>query len=695
MKLTSVRIQNFRSCKDVTVPFTPYTALVGPNGAGKSTILYALNIFFREAQQGGIDFTKLTDEDFHKKNTAEPITITLTFEDLNAEAQQDFAGYYRDGKLIVTTQATFDPASQRVTVKQHGERMAIPAFAPFFKQEGDNARVAELKETYAAIRQAVPGLPTATTKPAMIEALRAYETAHPEQCEPLRSDDEFYGISKGANLLQKYIQWVYVPAVKDASGEQTETRNTALGQLLARTVRAKIDFTKHVDALRTKAKAEYEALLQQNQNALQELSDNLQQRLTNWAHPEATIRLAWWQDNKSVDIQEPAARIIAGEDSFEGEIARLGHGLQRSYLLALLQELANTDDPKGPRLILGCEEPELYQHPPQARHLFQVFQTLTNANAQVIITTHSPYFVSGQAFEHVRRVEKNTTDKASHVTWTTFDEIAERIAAATGEAHPTKPQGMKAKLHQALQAHLNEMFFTQRLIIVEGLEDVAYITAYLNLTGKWEEFRRLGCHIIQAGGKSSIIHPLAIANALGIQTLVVCDADAITHKINPEEKPDCHIAKRRPYHIKDNKAIQTLCNVPNPDPLPANTIWTDRVVMWNSEIGSVVEEDIGAANWQRYRNYADAQLGQPGGSNKNNLHIAIALAKAWEDGNRSKNLDDLCQRIVELGSLNPQLAVAQTREPAMKVNVMVARAKPGFSDLANEDFQFPKDTPKK
>jgi predicted ATP-dependent endonuclease of OLD family len=648
MKLTEVRIQNFRSCKDVTVPFTPYTCLVGANGAGKSTILYALNVFFREAQPGGLDFTKLTVEDFHQKNTAEPIRITLTFEDLSPEAQQDFADYYRGGRLVVTMEATYDPATTRVATKQHGERIVMQAFAQYFQKNSAGANVTELRSLYAELREQFPEVPAASTKAAMKEALENYERQHPEQCSLLQSEDEFYGFSRGANRLSKHIQWVYVPAVKDASSEQEESRNTALGQLLARTVRAKTNFDQQVDQIRQRTVNEYQALLAENQAALRELSGTLQRRLTDWAHPDATIRLEWGSDEKSVDIKEPAAKIIAGEDSFEGSIARLGHGLQRSYLLALLQELAGTDAPSGPTLLLGCEEPELYQHPPQARHLFQVFQSLAEADAQVIVTTHSPYFVSGQMFEHVRRVEKDGATKSSVVTYATFDQISELVAKATGE-RPVKPRGVEAKLHQALRAQLNEMFFARKLVIVEGLEDVAYITAHLQLSGAWDEFRRLGFHIIPADGKDKIIQPLAIANALGIQTFVVCDSDALTYAENPSEKPDPRVARNRPAHIRDNTAIQRLCGIEDPVPLPGAPVVTDRLVMWHSDITSVVKEDIGPHDWNNYQSQADAQLGQPGGLQKNGLHIAIALAKAWQADKRSQRLEDLCQRILKLG----------------------------------------------
>jgi len=83
MKIKSLRIKNFRSFADVTIPFNDYTCLVGPNGVGKSTVLYALNVFFRETANSSTDLTQLSAEDFHQKDTADPIEITITFTDLD------------------------------------------------------------------------------------------------------------------------------------------------------------------------------------------------------------------------------------------------------------------------------------------------------------------------------------------------------------------------------------------------------------------------------------------------------------------------------------------------------------------------------------------------------------------------------------------------------------------------------------
>lgn len=636
MKIDSVRIKNLRSFADETVSFNDYTCLVGPNGSGKSTILCALNIFFREIENATTDLSQLDLEDFHLKNSDEPIEVTVTFVDLSPEAEQEFSNYYRHGKLIISAIAVFDKTTGKAAVKQFGQRLGMSAFKEFFKAEGDGKKVAELKALYSAIPKDIV-LPAPGTKDAMIEALHAYEAEHSDQCELQLSEDQFYGVSKGANRLANHVQWVYVPAVKDAASEQLEARNTALGKLLARTVRAKTNFEESVKALRTSMQTQYEALLGENQHILEDLSKSLKARLVEWAHPEATIKLEWRQDpDKSVRVDEPLARIIAGEGIFEGELARFGHGLQRSYLLALLQELASVNDAASPRLILGVEEPELYQHPPQARHLATVLQNLGTGNSQIVISTHSPLFVSGEGFENVRMVRKNVADKRSTVMHMSYADIAAAVAAATGDA-PKKPEGVLAKIHQSLQPALNEMFFSTRLILVEGLEDVGYLSAGLHLMDKWDEYRRGGCHIVPVNGKSEIIQPLAIAKRMGIPTYVVFDSDA--------DKPD-HSGSRI-KHEKDNKALLALLDSGTENPLPTATLWGSGFVMWHSDIGSTVKGEIGEADWAVYSAEADKQYGHAGGLQKNVLHIAAALERAWKAGKHSSSLERVCTELLD------------------------------------------------
>ena len=636
MKIESVRIDNFRSFSDTEIPFNDYTCLVGPNGAGKSTVLNALNLFFRESDNIQTNLHQLDEEDYHCRNTDKPITITVTFTDLSSAAKADFKDYVRHDKLIISAVCPFDQNSNKGDVKQFGQRLSMRDFAPFFKAEGERKLVGELKSIYSDIRGKYTALPKPTTKAAMIRALREYEESRPDQCQLIQSEDQFYGFSRGANRLNKYLQWVYVPAVKDVTDEQVEARKSALGHLLARTVRTKTNFGASIRELRADVKTRYQDLLDGNQDVLNDISSSLQSRISEWASPDVRMQLRWKQDpEKSVRVEEPWAHVVAGEGEFEGELARFGHGLQRSYLLALLQELSGADQSTDPTLVFACEEPELYQHPPQARHLATVLNKLSRGNAQVIVSTHHPRFVSGESFGDVRMVRKDSENTQSSVTHIALDEIAEEISNVTNDPY-INPSGIEAKLHQILQPSINEMFFTRHLILVEGLEDIAFIHSYLHLLGRLEEFHRIGCHIVATNGKSQLLQPLVIAKRMRIPTYLIFDADG--------DKPDK--GGRRIKHEKDNKALLALVGCDQADPMPQSTRWGKGFTMWNSDLGTTVKEDFGSSVWSKFQLKADNRYGHAGGLRKNSLHIGASLAFAWNDGLRSRRLKKLCDAIL-------------------------------------------------
>lgn len=639
MRLSRLRIQNFRCYKDREIGFNDYTCLVGPGGAGKSTVLTALRILFRDSSSSPTDLICLQQEDFHRRDTSVDITITATFTDLEPEAQLDFKHYYRQDQLVVSAVARRNQNAKHAEVKQYGQRMVMPEFVPFFEADSNGSSAIVLKELYSAIRRSFTDLPAPGTKAAMKEVLSAYESSHPEQCQLHPSEDEFYGFTKGANRLRTYIQWVFVPAVKDASSEQFEGKKTALGLLLERTVRSKMSFSQPLAELRNEIERRYSALLAANQTALGDLSETLTARLQDWADPNARLALSWRDDPSSyISIDEPMAEVLAGDTRFQGTLARSGHGLQRSFLLALLQELSGCRDTGIPKLLLACEEPELYQHPPQARHLAGVLQKLSVTNTQVMISTHSPYFISGHGFEDVRLFRHELGEDEPMIRATTFADLSAKLAEALGKA-PTQPTGIELMVEQGLQAGLNEMFFCSVLIFVEGLEDVGYISAYMTLTDRMDEFRRLGCHMVSTSGKSSMIQPLAIAKLLEIPTFIVFDSDGDYDVTKPGQKEQ---------HERDNLALLRLCSVANPSPFPATVFQTQNLLAWPTDFRAAIRADFGEENWDRYEREARIRRGVVGvpSLDKNMLFIGAILAEAKRDGRPSAVLEGLCNQII-------------------------------------------------
>jgi hypothetical protein len=154
--------------------------------------------------------------------------------------------------------------------------------------------------------------------------------------------------------------------------------------------------------------------------------------------------------------------------------------------------------------------------------------------------------------------------------------------------------------------------------------------------GKADDLRRVGCHVVAADRKSSLLIPLAIVKELGVPTFLMFDADA--------DAPDRDGA--REMHRKDNLALLRLAGVPNPDPLPETTFWHDGVVMWRTELGREIEADFPAEEWRRLSEEIETRFGHIGGLQKNPLFIAERLEAAWNRGLQSRQLEDVCNRVL-------------------------------------------------
>src|SRR5207249_771847 len=153
-----------------------------------STVLNALNVFFRNSSGSSVDLLELCEEDFHCKDTSAPIRITVTFGELSDDAKTTLKDYVRQDLLVVSAVAEWREETRSAPVVQRGARLAMAEFAPFFMGLADGKPVADLKAIFTELRKQLADLPTAATKQAMADTLRAYEQAHPEKLTLIESD---------------------------------------------------------------------------------------------------------------------------------------------------------------------------------------------------------------------------------------------------------------------------------------------------------------------------------------------------------------------------------------------------------------------------------------------------------------------------------------------------------------------------
>lgn len=562
MIIETLHVQNFRSIKDETLECDKLTALVGPNGAGKSSFLKALNMFYTVA-------SSYTEDDYYAKDTTKDILITITFIELTEEEKKFFHKYVEGGELTIEKEMKWPPG--KGSQKYYGTSRQNPEFDKFRK-----AQIAkERKEAYEELRalSKYSELPKWTKQDDATKTLKEWEESNLDTCTRQRDEGQFFGFKEvGEAHLERYTKFLLIPAVRDASEDAAEGKGSVLSEIMNLVVRSVLAQREDVKKLQEDTQKKYEEITEtSNLIELKTLGDSLTDTLKTYV-PDTQVNLIWLKA-ENIEIPMPKADIKLIEDGYPSPVECTGHGLQRAFILTMLQHLAVAQAPmqesgdkeqlvtdnvpqgepeskakitaiKMPSLILGIEEPELYQHPNRQRHLSKILFKLATGSikgvseqTQVIYSTHSPLFVDIERFNYVRvlgkKPSKNAKPKQTKVLRTTLDKIAKIIEQADGKPDGTYTgKTLGPRLKTLMTPWMNEGFFADVVILVEGEEDRAAILGIASTLGY--DMESLGISVIPCMGKNSLDRPTAIFRELGIPVYAIWDSDEGVDS-NPEE----------------------------------------------------------------------------------------------------------------------------------------------------------------
>ena len=512
--IRTVRIQNFRCLEDVEVIFSEVTSFIGPNGAGKSTVLRSLDWFFNGDKGSG-----LTVEDvFAGAGPSAPISVSVTFDRLTDSDRQALGVKYAPAGAATFTATRTWAAGEDKTSGVGG------VFPPFEAIRLETSKT-ERRKAYAALAESQPDLelPPCRTGDEVDIAMLEWETNHPAQltASDLPSN-HFFGFN-GKNVLSGIFDFVFVSADLRAGEQSIEGRKTVLGRILERTLqRQALD-----DA--------YEALAEefgQRQESIN--ADHLDEQLLDLGSA-LSAEVGAFTAGKTVRLTglapelkptSPAIRMAIVDALSETSIERQGHGFQRALLIGALKLLAERreGDNTGSIITLAIEEPELFQHPTQARVFANVLRSLASdeqAGIQVAYATHSPYFINASYFDQVRRVTRQSTSGAVGRVVIKGASLADVKADLAGYV---STDALMARWDQVCTANLAEAFFSDAVVLVEGSTDRAIIDGAARRIGP-VPLEHHGIAVAEANSKSNLFVPHAILKRLGIPSLVVFDND--------------------------------------------------------------------------------------------------------------------------------------------------------------------------
>ena len=546
MLVKTVKVTNFRCAKMAVLNCEPLTAFVGANGSGKSTLLRALHLFYDTNP-------KLDRRDWYNEDQKEPIEISITFYDLGPAEKERFASYLVGEEL--TVERVFSVLENNIQNKYYGARMGVPEFKAV--RAAGSAAAAKAAYMELVISGAFEGLPDYGNREKALQALKEWELSHVKRCVTGRDEGQFFGFKGVAQgYLGSLTKLIYVPAVRDAGSDADEGKDSPVKEIIDLVVRNSLAAHKKIQELKAETKRKYEEIVDpKNLSELQTLQDQLNRTLGTFV-ADARVELDWLP-SADVQLALPKTDVTLSEDGYLCTVSRSGHGLQRAFILTMLQHLAVTEplteggedggensqndaqaieeDAEQCDLILCIEEPEVYQHPSRQRHFASLLHKLASGTiegvarkTQVIYSTHSPIFVGLDRFDQVRLFRKAADEaekpKCTRITEATMESVAEELWEIWGKPGPKfTTKTLLPRLRPIMTPWVNEGFFSDVVVIVEGEGDLAAIQGVAIARGV--DLDALGISVIPCGGKNNLDRPALIFRSLKIPTYLVWDSD--------------------------------------------------------------------------------------------------------------------------------------------------------------------------
>lgn len=340
-----LEIENYKSCKELTVVLTPYTPLVGYNNVGKSNILSALEWLVKDKL--------LSEGDYN--DVALPIVVegevVGVTEDvvlrLNEEHREPLRPYIQDG--VVKIKRT-QPAQ---AIKKADIKLEVFNFE---------------NEIYAKNPRGI---------------WNAIKALFPEPIKigAMENAAEDAGKAKSTSTIGKLL--------KELSSTLAENHAVVVNR--------------HLNAISRRMGADGNRRL----GELSEIDDSINEKVET-LFPGISLKLHFDVPDFNEIFNAGTVKVYEN-DAEGRDVASYGHGAQRSVQMALIQHLAeikqNAESPTTTLLLI--DEPELYLHPFAIEQVREALHTLSLNGYQVIYTTHSAQMITAERAQHTLFVRKN------------------------------------------------------------------------------------------------------------------------------------------------------------------------------------------------------------------------------------------------------------------------------------------------
>ena len=523
MRITNLKIKNYRSLKNIELYPESILALVGKNNSGKSNILMALKLFFESS------IKLVSEESFHNHCIKEPIEICTTFEDLTEWEKEKFQSYLNYDKLTIKKVITCDEDGS-ITIDNYAI-ISVPE-NEWLQQELINGE--QINKWWNEKDQIEKELPEflkllGSKKPKVSdwkEKAATYVNNNQTSLSFLKK--EFLNPSGYSGVLKGYLpDFIYIPAVRDVLEETKITQSNPFGTLinamLEQISSEKIkEFSQEIQNLSRKL----------NRNGggnrfpeIKQLEDDLNSFMTELIDCDIELKI----DLPLVEDLFRSAKILVF-DGIKTSLEKKGHGLQRSMIFTILRVYAEhlkrmkaQERAREKSIIFAIEEPELYLHPQMQRTLVDVLLNIADNNNQIFFSTQSSLFIDISRCNQICILSRHEVDSSwkSTTSMVSISKILEKLKERTGKDY--SEMKFCELFSNVFNPTINEGFFSDKIVIVEGLSEEYSLPIYAEIMGF--DFDRNNITIASAGSKNHIDRLWIIFQMFNIPTYLIFDGD--------------------------------------------------------------------------------------------------------------------------------------------------------------------------
>ncbi len=580
IRINCIRIAGFRGIQNMEMTLSRVTILTGPNNSGKTSVLKALQLAL------GNYIQYLSEEDF-------------------------FIDQHDNRTKEITIDVKFVPFDSDKPVKNFNEQWT--------SAWGDKIKPDINGNAFVAVRTKV--------RPDEIkggfELSRYIMQKWPKfdiwQKEKINEKDKMKSRITG-------VDFISVESKRDIYDE-LKTKNSFVGRVLSDIQYDKTDMEeieKQIQSVNQKAVQKSTSLKDFKQN-LQKLNKAFQGKGEVEVNPFPK-KIRDLTKHFSIHFGDKNAGMFSMEYHGMGTRSWASMLTVQAFIDSAIKKHEKELEPFFP--VFSAEEPEAHLHPNAQKSLYH---QLINTEGQIIISTHSPYFISVADISGIRSLWK-----------TKFNVIANDISKNLSSLEVKK-------IKREIMSRRGDILFAHSWILCEGITEEQIIPAMFEL---WEEEEQtlfdLGVSCIGIGGHGHYGPFLKLAHNTGISAYIISDNDTKKNQ-STKENVKSQVDKFKKDTGSDFKNMFFLSEGHDfEDELVAQTTLKDeleKTLLKITTSDSTNEQHIGAKK-QEVKNWTGEQIMQELESGSNKATYASFLSDIIRENPNNKKPEALIPQTV-------------------------------------------------